>query len=92
MTTYYKAWDSRTGAALPQPVPAEWFDLFPYLTDKEPANAKPPVVPVAVDPASIPSEEWTVKDLRTYAEDHGIDLAGATTKADILAAVNPTEG
>lgn len=34
-----------------------------------------------------PSENWTVKQLREHAEVTGVDLTGATTKADILAAL-----
>lgn len=35
-----------------------------------------------------PSENWTVKQLRDHAEVAGIDLAGASTKDDILAALS----
>lgn len=37
-----------------------------------------------------PSEAWTVKDLREYAEANLIDLAGATRKGDILAVLAAT--
>ena len=33
----------------------------------------------------------TVPELQAYAEDHGIDLAGATKKADIAAAIRSAE-
>ena len=35
-----------------------------------------------------PSENWTVPQLREHAERVGIDLTGATTKADVLSAIN----
>lgn len=37
--------------------------------------------------ADAPSESWTVRDLRAYADDLGIDLGDATRKADILATI-----
>ena len=38
-------------------------------------------------PDGEPDGSWTVVELREYAREHGIDLEGATAKADILAAV-----
>lgn len=35
-----------------------------------------------------PSMNWTEKQLRAHAESAQIDLAGVTTKADIVAAIN----
>jgi len=34
-----------------------------------------------------PDNTWKVADLKAYADEHGIDLKGATTKAAILAAI-----
>jgi hypothetical protein len=34
-----------------------------------------------------PTMDWVIADMRKYAEDHGIDLEGATKKADILAKI-----
>ena len=34
-----------------------------------------------------PDESWTNADIKQYADDHGIDLGGATTKADMLAVI-----
>jgi hypothetical protein len=34
-----------------------------------------------------PDESWTVRDLRAYADDAGIDLGDATRKADILTTI-----
>ena len=39
-------------------------------------------------PSSTPDETWTVPKLRKHAQDADIDLAGATSKADILAAIH----
>lgn len=38
-----------------------------------------------------PSENWTVPQLRDYADAQGIDLTGLTVKADILGAFSGTE-
>lgn len=40
------------------------------------------------DKAGGPDGSWTVVELREHAKTTDIDLAGATTKADILAAIN----
>jgi hypothetical protein len=37
-----------------------------------------------------PSEAWTVGRLKEWAAEHGIDLGGATKKADVLAAIEAT--
>lgn len=39
-----------------------------------------------------PAEDWTVKQLQDHAERAGVDLAGATTKADVLAAIRSPRG
>lgn len=39
-------------------------------------------------PEGAPSEEWTVAQLKDYADTRGVDLAGASKKADILDALN----
>jgi len=38
-------------------------------------------------PDGEPSEEWKAAELTAYAEREGIDLAGATKKADVVAAI-----
>lgn len=38
-------------------------------------------------PQGEPSESWKADALKAYAAEHGIDLAGATKKADIVAAI-----
>lgn len=80
MAKFVTAYDTRTGEELPHPVPKSWLDkgTFAHLS-----ATKPPVTP---------DESWTVAQLRAHAETHGIDLAGATTKADILTAVTTKEG
>ncbi len=42
-----------------------------------------------VSAGSLSSKSKT--DLETYAADHGVDLAGASTKADIVAAIEKAE-
>lgn len=34
-----------------------------------------------------PSKSWKVDQLKAYAEEHGIDLGGATKKDDLLSAI-----
>lgn len=48
-----------------------------YLSD----NPKPK------GPEGPPSESWTVGQLKSHAAQAGVDLDGATKKADILAAI-----
>ena len=38
-------------------------------------------------PEGSPDESWKVDELKAYAAERGIDLADATKKADILAAI-----
>lgn len=42
-------------------------------------------------PEGDPSEAWTNAQLTQYAADQGIDLGGATVKADILTAITHHE-
>jgi hypothetical protein len=35
-----------------------------------------------------PTEDWKNADIEAWAEDHHVDLAGATKKADMLAAIS----
>lgn len=41
----------------------------------------------AADAGGAPTEEWRNADIKQWAEDNSVDLAGATTKADMLAAI-----
>lgn len=38
-------------------------------------------------PEGEPTEDWTRLQLDKYAADHGIDVTGASTKADVLTAI-----
>lgn len=40
-------------------------------------------------PDGAPTESWTVPQLTAWAKAHGVDLAGAKTKAEVVAAVVP---
>lgn len=46
-----------------------------------------PEVEELVAASTAPDASWTVKNLRTYASEHGIDLGGATLKEDVLKAI-----
>lgn len=39
-----------------------------------------------------PDDTWTNSQLRAHAEQHNIDVSGATTKAELLAAIGQQEG
>lgn len=77
-------------------VPRRFFDqpeLCRDLTLDAPAGG--PAVDVTPGPADsakavedVPSEKWKNADIEQWATDHGVNLDGATTKADMLAAVN----
>ena len=55
---------------------------------QEPSDTGQEAGQEAVDPSgATPVGSWKVDDLRSYAKANGIDLHGATSKAEILAAV-----
>ena len=45
------------------------------------------VAPSAQAASDTPNTKWTKKRLEEHAAAHGVDIEGATTKADILAAI-----
>lgn len=52
-----------------------------------PAVITPPVPDPTPEPEPAPDESWTVEDLKAHAKEHDVDLSGARSKADILAAI-----
>lgn len=46
-----------------------------------------PLGQAAAAPEGEPSEDWTVAQLRGWAEANGVDLDGASRKSDILDAI-----
>lgn len=61
-------------------------------TDDKGEAKSPPGSQVPNNPSDdSPSEAWTVKQLQAYATENGIDLAGITAKADILAKIQEAE-
>ena len=58
-----------------------------HLTDGK-LKADPEKPAPEAGEAGEPDESWTVVELREHAKANDIDLAGATSKADILAAIN----
>lgn len=82
MPKFVTAYDTTNGAE--HLVPERWLD-HPVLGQ---SFRKTPL-PNAVDPDSdTPTKEWTVAQLEGYAGKRGIDLGGASKKADILAAIH----
>ena len=37
--------------------------------------------------SEVPNKSWKVDELKAYADEHEVDLGGATKKADILAVI-----
>lgn len=52
------------------------------------AKAEHEAAVAASQPDAEPSINWTKKQLEAYAAEHDVDLDGATTKAEILDAIN----
>jgi hypothetical protein len=66
-------------------VPDETVD---YYTSKGWAVADSPAEdPAASAKAAEPDKSWKNDELVAYAAEHGIDLGGATKKADLLTAI-----
>lgn len=71
----------------------EWAEVGDHLTSTkaapEPAPQEPerPAEVQDDEDGETPDDSWTNQRIKQYAEDNGIDLGGATTKADMLAAI-----
>lgn len=82
----------KDGNAL-DPVPKTWLgtDLVPAGVTKAGKGGKASKSEEsdnAVEvPEGDPSDAWSVKQIDAYAADHGIDLSGASNKADKLAVI-----
>lgn len=63
------------------------------VASADPVEAQQAEEPTVADeePASRPSTDWKADELRAYAEKNGIDLDGATRKADMVAAIESAE-
>ena len=73
MAKMVTAYDTRTGEALPNPVPQSWLDrgIFAHLSATPPA---PAAQPVSV-PVDEPNDTWTVHQLRAHADRREIGRA-----------------
>lgn len=60
-------------------------------TQGVPLPAKPNLQRGAAAASDEPSEKWTVKKIDAYAEERGIDLSNASTKADKLSLISDTQ-
>lgn len=69
-------------------VPVEVSDYYQKMvrgeTEEEPEEG-PAEEESAVE--DVPTEKWANPDIKAWAEAHGVDLGGATKKADMLAAI-----
>lgn len=79
MAPLIEAYNTDTGDKLAQLVPEEWLNIFPNIS-RTPRSK-----------AALPRPEWTRAELRAHAESAGIDLGSASTKAEILDAINAAE-
>lgn len=71
----------------------EWASVGDHLTSAPvPVPAKPADEVKPTEPAgpakSGPDRSWTSGQIKQYADDNGIDLGEATTKADMLAVID----
>jgi hypothetical protein len=74
------------------PIPSEGNTYTAPVAPTEPPTAWPtpmPTVPPveAVYPEGAPTSDWTNAEIKAYADASGIDLDGATKKADMLTAI-----
>lgn len=82
MDGFVTAYSKTTGT--PHRIPADWLD-HPVLgagfrkTPRQPEGQPYPDGP--------PNTNWKGAQLQAYADAHDIDLAGATVKADMVAAI-----
>lgn len=70
----------------------EWAEVGDHLTSTKAPTPAPRDEPKPQQEAPVaddetPSDSWTNQRIKQYAEDNGVDLGGATTKADMLAAI-----
>lgn len=76
---------ARNSNGVIQRVPRRWLeDGSPFAGD----FTLTPSVKQAEERSSDPDETWTLRQLRDHAEQAHVDLAGATTKADVLSAIH----
>lgn len=67
-----------------------YFRRHGYQVDRAVTSAAAP--PAATEATTAPSAESTAREIRAYAEAKGIDLDGASRKADMLEAIAAAEG
>lgn len=82
-------WEVRTtirGYVVPDAVAAEYQRML--AGDTAPVEEVPEEGP---SDESVPDESWKNDEIRTWAEAHGVDLGGATKKADMLAAIQAAD-
>ena len=82
MAEFVDAYSKSTGRK--HRVPAHFFDIQSLSRNL----SKTPTQKARENASETPSDVWTVAELKQYAVDHDIDLAGATVKADILTAIH----
>jgi hypothetical protein len=80
--------DAPGSATPPEDVPP----LDGYYSDgpHEPGYAGPPEDPETA-PEGAPTSTWKNADIEAWAEANGVDLGGATKKADMLAAISSAD-
>lgn len=80
------AYNTQTGDKLQQLVPEHWIG-HPVIGEHLAKTPRQKAEDATQEPTGEPDDTWTIPQLRARAERTGVDLAGATLKADILAAV-----
>lgn len=78
------------GYIVPDAVAAEYNRML--AGDTQPVEEIPveEILPPAEGPP-VPDSGWKNDEIKTWAEAHGVDLGGATKKADMLAAIQAAD-
>lgn len=69
-------------------VPVEVSDYYQRMVRGETEAVEEPV---EEGPSGEPSESWKNDEIKAWAEAQGVDLGGATKKADMLAAIQAAD-
>lgn len=79
----------RTGA-VGYIVPVAVSDYYQKMVRGE-TEGVPEEGPLAEEPQGEPDESWKNDEIKAWAEAQGVDLGGATKKADMLAAIQAAD-
>lgn len=84
--TFVEATSKTTGQK--QTIPGSWIGDPVLGADFELS----PAAKATLLPPGQPEESWLKEQIQTYAETHGVDLTGTSTKAEMVSAIAKHEG